>query len=458
MARCVSNRSSRACTLDPGVYLSMNVKVPGATEAAVAQNTAKKVTDAGFPVSVETMNALAQDLGETTLFGRTGGAATLAVGMAQIFARVVNGRWLDLWYHFAIMFEALFILTTLDAGTRVGRYLLQDVLGHIWKPLADTKNLLANTFASLLVVGGWGFFLIQGVRDPDGGVKALWPIFGIANQLLASLALCLATTVILKMHLGGATATLDPKATGAATPGPRLRPVYALVTLLPLIWLLSVTVTAGLQKIFHEETRPQFPRIGFLQIARELKEKQPALAQAVTQARDRGDASAVAAAEKALRNNRTLHFNNWVDVWVTGAFLVLVLLTVSLSVREWILLLARRRLATIRESEPVWLPEYAIAEARPLHLFSLFALCLALIKELSGQAYIERSEAAARDALECLVHAPPPNGAGCAHDPHHARAHPQQAHAQEERLEKTGSGQRYAAALDQRYRGVTRCC
>src|SRR5205085_5567799 len=143
----------------------------------------------------------------------SGGAATLAVGMAQIFSKAVHGRWLDLWYHFAIMFEALFILTTLDAGTRVGRYLVQDVLGSFWKPLADTKKFGANILASVLIVAGWGYFLIQGVRDPDGGVKALWPLFGIANQLLVSIALCLATTIILKMQLQRADAPPGQPAT-----------------------------------------------------------------------------------------------------------------------------------------------------------------------------------------------------------------------------------------------------
>src|ERR1051326_351736 len=183
-----------ACTLDPGVYLSMNMK--GAPAETVA-----KVTALNFPVTVDQMNQLANQIGEKTLFGRTGGAATLAVGMAHIFSKAVSGRWLDLWYHFAIMFEALFILTTLDAGTRVGRYLLQDALGQVWRPLGQTKNLGANVFASVLVVAGWGYFLIQGVYDPLGGINSLWPLFGIANQMLAAIALCLGTTIILKMGL-----------------------------------------------------------------------------------------------------------------------------------------------------------------------------------------------------------------------------------------------------------------
>src|SRR5205085_10542671 len=161
-----------ACTLEPGVYLSMNIK--GEPSAVVASIDSLK-----FPVTREHMDQLANELGEKTLFGRTGGAATLAVGMARIFSKAVNGHGLDLWYHFAIMFEALFILTTLDAGTRVGRYLLQDFLGHIWKPLGETKNSSANIFASLLVVAGWGYFLVQGVRDPLGGINSLWPVFGI---------------------------------------------------------------------------------------------------------------------------------------------------------------------------------------------------------------------------------------------------------------------------------------
>ncbi|MST01065.1 MAG: carbon starvation protein A [Pedosphaera sp.] len=375
-----------ACTLEPGIYLGMNVA--GDPAATVA-----KVQAAGFDLSIAQMDDLAKQIGENTLFGRTGGAATLAVGMAQIFAKITNGRWLDLWYHFAIMFEALFILTTLDAGTRVGRYLLQDTLGHLWKPLGDTKNTAANIFASLLIVGAWGFFLIAGVRDPDGGVKALWPIFGIANQLLASIALCLATTVILKMQLKAA-ANPQPAATG---PGLAGRPIFALVTLLPLVWLLAVTGTAAVQKIFHSD-----PRIGFLAQVKVLETKLPDLQKAVETARAGGDAKVLAAAQKAVKTNGTLRFNNRVDAFVTGFFLTLVIAVVLLSVREWILLIARRRLAQLSETEPVWLPEYAAAESKPFKLFSLLALALALARELSGETAVDRAQACVKPKVNLL--------------------------------------------------------
>src|SRR6185503_18289843 len=214
-----------ACTLQPGEYLSMNMKGDAAATAA-------KVASLGFPVSVDHMTQLANQLGEKTLFGRVGGAPTLAVGMANIFSKIFNGAGLGLWYHFAIMFEALFILTTLDAGTRVGRYLLQDFLGHIWKPLGDTKKFGPNFFASTLMVLAWGYFLIQGVRDPLGGINSLWPLFGIANQMLAAIALCLAVTVILKMQL--------VPADESKVQGPKSkvgRPVFALIAFIPLAWL-----------------------------------------------------------------------------------------------------------------------------------------------------------------------------------------------------------------------------
>ena len=376
-----------ACTLEPGVYLSMNVKGDGAATVA-------KVSALGFPVTVDQMNRLADQIGEKSLFGRTGGAATLAVGMAHIFSKAVNGRWLDLWYHFAIMFEALFILTTIDAGTRVGRYLLQDALGHVWKPLGQTRNLGANLLSSLLMVSGWGYFLIQGVRDPLGGVNSLWPLFGIANQMLAAIALCLATTILLKQakisktrtgnadlrsavsqtsslpvnrhDLGGEEADRGQAGRSSAmhrTGSPRddgqphapafRTPAWSLlIALVPLVWLLGATMTAGVQKIWHPD-----PRIGFLAQARALDEKAPALERAVVAAEGGADAAVLRDAQKALHTNRMLRFNNVLDAVVAGAFLALVTGIVLLSVREWILLLANRKLAVLRETEPVWLPD-----------------------------------------------------------------------------------------------------
>jgi carbon starvation protein len=367
-----------ACTLEPGVYLSMNVKGAGATPEAVAADTVAKVTATGFPVTVEQMDGLADQVKENTLFGRTGGAATLAVGMAVIFAEATRGWGLDLWYHFAIMFEALFILTTLDAGTRVGRYLLQDFLGNVWKPLADTSNTQANVLASTLVVMGWGYFLIQGVRDPLGGINSLWPLFGIANQLLAAIALCLGTTVILKMQL-------RKRASGQAG-GLRGHPVISLVTIVPLAWLLTVTMTAGIQKIWSPDQR-----IGFLALADKLEADRPALESAVLAAKSTGLDEAIAAAEKALRNNRTVAFNQYLDALVAGAFLLMVVAIVAISLYEWARLLTGARAPDLKETEPVYLPEYAVIEGgRPLNSAAAAALAVALAKELSGEAELER--------------------------------------------------------------------
>jgi carbon starvation protein len=346
------------------------------------------------------MNGLAKEIGEKSLFGRVGGASTLAVGMAQIFSKVVQNRWLDLWYHFAIMFEALFILTTIDAGTRVGRYLVQDVLGHFSKTLGDTKNLGSNVFASVLVVLGWGYFLVQGVRDPLGGINSLWPLFGIANQLLAAIALCLATTIILKMHLAPKT-PLTPK---------KQRPAFALVTLIPLLWLLTVTMTAGVQKIFHSD-----PKIGFLAMAQKLDKDYVALQGADDEA-----------SRKLALNNRVQHFNQYLDAFVAGAFIILVSIIFLMSVREWLLLLARKRIATLRETEPTWLPDFAVAEAKPLGALSYLALFIGLGKELSGEADVERARA---QICACTEH----------HEP------------------KTDA-QLYVDTTEARYKNIRRCC
>jgi len=392
-----------ACTLEPGVYLSMNIKVPGPDAASIAAATVAQVNSYGAPfhVTVEQMTALADTVQEKTLFGRTGGAATLAVGMAHIFAGLFGKTMLGIWYHFALMFEALFILTTLDAGTRVGRYLIQDALGHVWKPLGDPGNLGANILASALIVAGWGYFLISGVHDPEGGTRALWPIFGIANQLLASIALCLATTILLKMQLTR-----------------QRRPAVALVTLLPLAWLLTVTTTAAVQKVWHEN-----PKIGFLAAARALDSKLPALQQTAAAA----SADQLPAAKRAVKMNRTQQRNMRVDAFVTGGFLALVGAIVALSLREWALLLSRRKPAVLRETAPVWLP--ADAPERPLPVMGAIALGFTLLKEVSGEAAIDRE----RDrAAACECAAP-----------------------------ETKPGPRrnvFLTATVQRFRGVNRCC
>ena len=406
-----------ACTLEPGVYLSMNVK--GEPAATVA-----KITALGFPVTVGRMNELAGQIGEKTLFGRTGGAPTLAVGMANIFSNVVGGRWLDLWYHFAIMFEALFILTTVDAGTRVGRYILQDFLGNLWKPLGNTRSLRANLVASGLMVCGWGYFLIQGVRDPVGGINSLWPLFGIANQMLAAIALCLATTIILKMQLGApasGTARIE-KPAGPEAGAPRRSPALALITFIPLVWLVAVTFTAGVQKIFHPD-----PRIGFLAQAQNLAGKMPALQNALDSASAAGDGMAIDAAQNALHANSELQFNNILDAAVAGIFLALVAAIVFVSIREWILLLSRRKPAVLHETEPVWLPDYAVVEGGRKFggAAGAAALTLALAKEWSGESHLERAHQQAQAVCAC----------------HRANAQ-----------------QIYVEATEQRFNGVRRCC
>jgi carbon starvation protein len=211
---------------------------PGAVVGATAESAAAAVTGMGFPIAAEQVEQTARDVGETTIVSRAGGAPTLAVGMAHIFASAIGGKaMMAFWYHFAILFEALFILTAVDAGTRAGRFMLQDLLGVFVPGLRNTASWGSSIVATALCVGAWGFFLYQGVTDPLGGVNTLWPLFGISNQMLAAVALVLCTVVIFKMK----------------------RERYAWVTVLPAAWLVACTLTAGLQKIFHPD-----PRVGFL--------------------------------------------------------------------------------------------------------------------------------------------------------------------------------------------------
>src|SRR5437773_3598234 len=226
-----------ACVLQPGEYFAINTK--GTPTEVVA-----RVSAAGFPVTEPEMQKLATNLGESTMFNRAGGAPTFAVVMAHMFARVsAKPTALALWYHFAIMFEALFILTTIDAGTRVGRFLLQDFLGNLWRPLGNTRSWSANFLSSVLLVSAWGWFLYEGVIDPLGGINSLWPLFGFANQLLSVIVLCLGSTLLIKMH--------EAK--------------YLFVTLVPLCFMCAVTFSAGYLKVFSPD-----PRLGFLSGARSL--------------------------------------------------------------------------------------------------------------------------------------------------------------------------------------------
>jgi len=294
-----------ACAMEPGEYFAVNMK---GAPAAVVSN----VTALGYPVTETQMTALAADVGEQTMIGRTGGAPTFAVGMARMFAGVLGSKSaLALWYHFAIMFEALFILTTIDAGTRVGRFLMQDLLGRVWKPLGQTRSTVGNGVASAVFVAAWGWFLYAGVVDPLGGINSLWPIFGVANQLLAVLALALGTTVLIKMG--------------------RVR--YLWVTVVPLLWLLAVTMTAGWMKIFSND-----PRLGFLRMATDLKKK-----------------VLVGGSPQQLAEWHQLILNQYINACVTGAFLVLVLLVVVVCVREWVLLLGNKSLPILREEPYVLL-------------------------------------------------------------------------------------------------------
>src|SRR6056300_1313179 len=231
-----------ACILDPGIYFAIN-SPPGMVGSSAAE-TIQTINNWGFTVTLEQMNQLAQDVGENSLFARTGGAPSLAVGMATIFAKAFGQNLLAMWYHFAIMFEAVFILTTLDAGTRVGRFMLQDILGNYYKPLGNHSSLVSNIITSSVVVFCWGYFLYIGVIDPNGGVNILWPLFGIANQMLAAIALCVVTAMLIKYR----------------------NKLYAMVSAIPLCWLLIITTVAAYEKIFSEDSR-----VGFLAAARNIQ-------------------------------------------------------------------------------------------------------------------------------------------------------------------------------------------
>jgi carbon starvation protein len=283
------------------------------------------------------------------------------------------------------------------------------------------KSLPANLMASLLVVGLWGYFLIAAINDPDGGIKALWPIFGIANQLLAATALCLATTVLLKMALAGSS---KGEAAGKSS-----SPAIALVTLVPLLWLLAVTGTASYQKIWNSD-----PRIGFLAQAEAMSKKLDVLKGQTASM----TATALPAHQKQISQTTKQYGNAMLDAGVTGFFLTLVVAIFLISVREWILLLARKKVAELHETPPTWLPAYAAAEAGTLKVFSLFALVIGLARELSGEAALKRAEMSAMNC-DCAVEI-------------NLLGERREVHEPMTRVEI------YDDVLERRYNGVNRCC
>jgi carbon starvation protein len=304
-----------ACAMTPGVYFAINS--PASIVGATPEAAASTIAGWGFPLTAGTMTGLAHAVGEHTLLNRAGGAPSLAVGMAQIFSSTIGGdRLLSIWYHFAIMFEALFILTVLDAGTRVGRFMIQEMGGRVWKPFGRTAWMPGVLLSSALIVGAWGYFLYQGVIDPLGGINSLWPLFGIANQLLAAVALVVATTILLKMG--------------------RIR--WILVTLVPMVWLVIVTMTASWQKIFSPD-----PRLGFLSYANALAAR---------------IAAGKIPAEKIAEAQRLI-FNQRLDAVVTAVLALMILVLIVEALMQWSAMLARRRSPVLHESPYIrtrWAP------------------------------------------------------------------------------------------------------
>ncbi len=298
-----------ACVLTPGVYFAINA--PAGLLGTTVETASAAVQSLGFTVAPAELTALAHRIGEASILSRTGGAPSLAIGMAHIFSSFFGGSAIALWYHFAIMFEALFILTTVDAGTRVGRFMLQDLLGQIIKPLGRVSWYPAVVTTSVIFVAMWGHFLYQGVIDPLGGINTLWPLFGIANQLLAAVALCVGTTVIVRM--------------GKAR--------YSAVTIVPLTWLVIVTMTAGWQKIFADD-----PKLGFISHAHLL--------------RDALSAGKLPAAIKTVEDARRMMANDYLDAAVTAFFMVSVLVILIDSIRVWLAFDPRRGSAESAVGQP----------------------------------------------------------------------------------------------------------
>jgi carbon starvation protein CstA len=306
-----------ACVLEPGVYFAMNA--PAALIGTSVETAAQAISQWGFVITPEALTQTARDIGETTILSRAGGAPTLAVGMAQILHRLLAGDgMLAFWYHYAILFEALFILTTVDAGTRVGRFMIQELAGLAVPALGKTESWFANTIATALCVGCWGWFLYQGVVDPLGGINTLWPLFGIANQMLAAIALTLASVCLVKMK----------------------RQRYLWVVLAPAVWLAVCTLTAGWQKVFSSDVA-----IGFMAHARKFS---AALAQ-----------DQVLAPAKSLIEMQRIVRNDHVDAALAAFFMTLVIAMLVFGAKA---ALAARRSHSITACEA---PYVALAEAGP---------------------------------------------------------------------------------------------
>ncbi|KYD21000.1 carbon starvation CstA family protein [Caldibacillus debilis] len=299
-----------ACVLTPGIYFSINS--PPAAIGADPETAAATISSWGFTITPEMITDVADKIEEETILSRTGGAPSFAIGMAQIFSDVIGGPgFMAFWYHFAILFEALFILTTVDAGTRVGRFMIQEIIGTFYKPFANTEAWIPNVIATALCVSFWGYFLYQGVIDPLGGINTLWPLFGISNQMLAGIALLFGTTILFKMG----------------------KKKYTWVTLLPTAWLLLVTLTAGLQKIFHSN-----PAIGFMSHAAKFKE-----------AYNNGE---VLAPAKSMAEMRQVIFNDYVDAALCAIFILVVVIVFFSALRLWLNVM-RDKEVTLFEAEYV---------------------------------------------------------------------------------------------------------
>ena len=291
-----------ACVLTPGVYFAINS--PAAVIGTDVTTAATTISEWGYTITPDMLTEISNHIEEESILSRTGGAPTFAIGMATIFSQVIGGKALmAFWYHFAILFEALFILTTIDAGTRVCRFMIQEVIGTVYKPFANTEAWLPNITATALSVAAWGYFLYQGVVDPLGGINTLWPLFGISNQMLAGIALIFGTTVLFKMG----------------------KKKYTWVTLIPTVLLLVVTLTAGWQKLFHSN-----PAIGFLSHANKFQE-----------AYNNGE---VLAPAKDLGEMRQILFNDYIDAALCAIFMLVVIMVFISAIRIWIKILKNQRL------------------------------------------------------------------------------------------------------------------